>query len=451
MDPLETSTAAGLGERIRSLRGKRGLKQQDLASREISASYISLIESGKRVPSDAVLATLAERLECSAEFLRTGRDDHELEEARLRLAFGEMALRNGSNGEALHALSEVLSSPSLLDAAMTRRARIGQATALEKLNRPEAAIAVLDELHRDPDLAAGSAEWCQVAVALCRVYRDVGDITLSIEIGERAMARLHALGLDVTVDHIQLGATLMSSYHSRGDLVRAHLMGGKLVDAAEKQGARAARGAVYWNAGLVARSRGQLNEALALVERALALMSEDDNLRHLAMLKMNYGSLLLQVDEPEPARGKQLLEEAQQLLAEVGNAPELAQCEIFLADADLMLGHWDEAAAHADRALGLTGSESRIQAVGARGTLAEVYLLRGETEQAMLCLQAATRQLRQFRPSHQVALNWRYLGDLWKRLGNSAETLKAYDRALTAAGMAPQRDPAASLSDQYRP
>jgi len=451
MDPLETSTAAGLGERIRSLRGKRGLKQQDLASREISASYISLIESGKRVPSDAVLATLAERLECSVEFLRTGRDDHELEEARLRLAFGEMALRNGSDGEALQALSEVLSSRSLLDAAMTRRARIGQATALEKLNRLEAAIAVLDELQRDPDLAAGSAEWCQVAVALCRIYRDVGDITLSIEIGERAMARLDALGLDVTVDHIQLGATLMASYHTRGDLARAHFMGGKLVDAAEKQGARAARGAVYWNAGLVARSRGQLNEALALVERALALMSEDDNLRHLAMLKMNYGSLLLQVDEPEPARGKQLLEEAQQLLAEVGNAPELAQCEIFLADADLMLGHWDEAAAHADRALGLSGTDSRIQAVGARGTLAEVHLLRGEAEQAVLCLQAATRQLRQFPPSHQVALNRRYLGDLWKRLGNSAETLKAYDRALTAAGMAPQRDPAAALSDQHRP
>ncbi|WP_405877950.1 helix-turn-helix domain-containing protein [Streptomyces sp. NBC_01136] len=451
MDPLETSTAVGLGERIRLMRGKRGLKQQDLASTEISASYISLIESGKRVPSDAVLSALAERLECSVEFLRTGRDDHELEEARLRLAFGEMALRNGSNGEALQALSELLSNPSLLDPAMTRRARLGQATALEKLDRIEAAIAVLDDLHREPDLAAGSAEWCQTAVALCRCYRNVGDITLSIEVGERAMSKLDALGLDVTVDHIQLGATLMSSYHLRGDLARAHLMGRKLIDAAEKQGARAARGAVYWNAGLVARSRGQLSEALALVERALALMSEDDNLRHLAMLKMNYGSLLLQVDEPEPARGKQLLEEAQQLLAEVGNAPELALCEIGLADADAMLGHWDEAAAHAERALGLTGSESRIQAVAARGTLAEIHLLRGDVEQAVQCLQAATRQLRQFPPSHQVALNWRYLGDLWQRQGNASEALKAYDRALSAAGMVPARDPSATLIDQHRP
>lgn len=50
MDPLENTTTTGLGERIRLLRGKRGLKQQDLASSEISASYISLIESGKRAP-----------------------------------------------------------------------------------------------------------------------------------------------------------------------------------------------------------------------------------------------------------------------------------------------------------------------------------------------------------------------------------------------------------------
>jgi len=450
MDPLENTTTAGLGDRIRLLRGKRGLKQQDLASSEISASYISLIESGKRAPSDAVLAALAERLGCSAEYLRSGRDDHELEEARLRLAFGEMALRNGSNGEALQTLSELLAKPTLLDVSMTRRARMAQASALEKLDRTEAAIAVLEELQRDPDLAPGSAEWCQIAVALCRCYRNAGDITLSIEIGERAMARLDALGLDVTVDHVQLGATLMGSFHMRGDLIHAQLMGGKLLDAAEKQGARAARGAVYWNAGLVARSRGQLNEALALVERALALMSEDDNLRHLAMLKMNYGSLLLQVDEPEPARGKQLLEEAQQLLAEVGNAPELAQCEIGLADADAMLGQWDEAAAHAERALGLTGTESRIQAVGARGTLAEIQLMRGNHEQAAQYLQAATRQLRQFRPSHQVALNWRYLGDLWKRQGNTAEALKAYDRALSAAGMAPHRDPGQILSEQHR-
>lgn len=451
MNPHEASVSTELGERIRLLRGKRGLKQQDLASQEISASYISLIESGKRVPSDAVLTALAQRLECSVEYLRSGRDDKELEEARLRLAFGEMALRNGSNGEALQALSEILAHPSLLDASMTRRARLGQATALEKLDRLEAAIAVLDELQRDPELAPGSAEWCQVHVALCRCYRNAGDITLSIEIGERAMTRLDALGLDITVDHIQLGATLMGSYHMRGDLTRAQLLGSRLVDAAERQGARAARGAVYWNAGLVARSRGQLNEALALVERALALMSEDDNLRHLAMLKMNYGWLLLRVDEPEPERARNLLEEAQQLLAEVGNATELATCEIRLADADAMLGNWDQAAAHAERALGLSGNEPRIQAVSARATLADIHLLRGDRDQAGQCLRAATRQLRQFPPSHMVALNWRYIGDLWKRQGDSTEALKAYDQALSAAGMAPHRDPSTVLAPQHRP
>ena len=38
----------GIGARVRELRRARGLKQQDLAYGEISISYVSLIESGKR-------------------------------------------------------------------------------------------------------------------------------------------------------------------------------------------------------------------------------------------------------------------------------------------------------------------------------------------------------------------------------------------------------------------
>jgi tetratricopeptide (TPR) repeat protein len=446
MDHVEDVSPVQVGRRIRDLRVELGLKQQDLASTDISASYISLIESGKRAPSDAVLTTLARKLGCSADHLRTGRDDHATEDARLRLSFAEMALRNGDNGEALQAFGELLSKPGLVDAAMRLRARIGQATALEKLDRVEAAIPVLEDLVKDPSLAAGSDEWCRVSVALGRCYRTMGDVTLSIEICERALATLDSLGLDVTVDHIQVGSTLIASYLMRGDITRAHLLAQKLIPVAEEHGGRTGRGAVYWNAGLVAVSRRQLPEALALTERALAMMADDDNLRHVAMLKVNVAWLELQSGNPDPARAKQLLDDAGETLAQFGTAVEQGRCEICLVDANMQLGRWDEAADHARRALGLMSSGPRVEAVGARVRLAEIHLLRGDADQGLQALHAATRQLRHFTASYETAQEWRHIGDVWKRQGRSKEALEAYDHALQASGMPVTYDPAQSLA-----
>ncbi|GAA2318742.1 helix-turn-helix domain-containing protein [Streptomyces kunmingensis] len=450
MDHNKAERIGGLGGRVRALRAARGLKQQDLASAEASTSYISLIESGKRAPSPAVLAGIAEKLGTSPDYLLTGREEQRAEEARLKLAFAEMALRNGDNGEALQAFSELLSARSDLDAAMIRRARIGQATALEKTDRLEAAISLLDELHREQGIAVGSEDWCHIAIALCRCYRNAGDVALSVDIGERAVARLDELGLETTVDHVQLGVTLMGSYSVRGDLTRAQLLGERLLRAADEQGSHAARGAVYWNAGLVASSRGMLPEAIALTERALAMMAEGDNARHIAILRMNYGILLLDVAPPRSEEALQLLTAAQEELAEVGNADELSRCELYLAKAEQSLGHLDAAASHAERALGLLGSEGRVLSADALASLADIALLRDLPVDARQHLDAAARQLHRIPPSRESAETWRRIGDLWRRHGKQDEALKSYDMALSALGMAPTRAPDPVLTDHPR-
>ncbi|MEU3252069.1 helix-turn-helix domain-containing protein [Streptomyces sp. NPDC006997] len=450
MDHTASTSPTEVGRRIRSLRVKLGLKQQDLASTDISASYISLIESGKRAPSDAVLTALARKLACSPEHLRTGLDDHALEDTRLKLSFAEMALRNGDNGAALQSFSELLANPGPLDAPTLLRARIGQATALEKLDRLEAAITVLEELRKEPALVPGSEEWCRVSVALSRCYRNMGDIALGIEIGERTMAALDGLGLDVTVDHIQVGSTLIGSYLMRGDLTRAHLLAQRLLPVAEEHGGRAGRGAMYWNAGLVALSRRQLPEALALTERALAMMAEDDNLRHVANLKMNVAWLQLRSDHPDPEQARKLLHEAAQTLVEVGTAVEQARCEINLVDAHMRLSHWDDAVHHAQRALALLSSGPRIEAISARIRLAEIHLLRGQTTDGLQTLHAAARQLSHFTPSYETANEWRHIGDVWKRQSRAKEALEAYDQALQATGMPATYDPAHALAEQHQ-
>lgn len=55
-------TQPEFGRRMRELRLRAGMSQAELAGPGLSASYVSLLEGGKRVPSPEVVAELAERL-----------------------------------------------------------------------------------------------------------------------------------------------------------------------------------------------------------------------------------------------------------------------------------------------------------------------------------------------------------------------------------------------------
>ncbi|KQV18866.1 helix-turn-helix domain-containing protein [Kitasatospora sp. Root107] len=443
------SSTGGIGQRLRELRQKKGLNQQDLASADISVSYVSLIETGKRAPSDAVLKALAERVGCSVEYLRTGRDDARVHELELKIAFGDMAMRNGANGEALQSYSEALAAAPFLSEEMIHRARLGQAMAFEKLGQLEAAIQLLTSLFESSDVVPGSAEWTQLAVALCRCYRDSGDQMLSVEIGERAMRTLDGLGLSVTDDHIQLGATLISCYRSRGDLTQAKLIASRLIPAAEQTGSRIARGSVYWNAAVVATSQGRIREALTLTERALAMMAESDNVRHQALLKGSYGYLLLSMPDADLDRTKELLEESQEALLDVGSAMEQARNEVSLARLAVRLGRPTDALAHASRALGLLRNEAHWEAAEARVILAHAQYMNGEQGDAEATLRAVERQLSQVPVSRDHATVWRHVGDLWKEMGNAQEAMGAYENALAEVGLLalPTR-PASTVTSQ---
>ena len=66
---VATLSARVLGQRIRQMRTRRGLTQQDLAGEDYSKSYISAIEQGKTRPSLEALQRLASRLETPAGVL----------------------------------------------------------------------------------------------------------------------------------------------------------------------------------------------------------------------------------------------------------------------------------------------------------------------------------------------------------------------------------------------
>ncbi|MER5546264.1 helix-turn-helix domain-containing protein [Streptomyces sp. NPDC002589] len=425
----------GIGRRLRELRRARGLRQQDLASDDVSVSYISLIESGKRTPSADVVTLLAERLGCTTGYLLTGQDGTRTRELELKAAFADLSLHNGANGEALQAYSEVLASAPVLPEGTVRRARLGQALALEKLGRLEAAVQALTMLYEDPKCVAGSAEWSQLATALCRCHQALGDQVLSVEIAERALRRLDQLGLEATSDHIQLGAVLVSCYRIRGDLAKARLVAERLIRIADDRGDRAAQQQTYWNAALVAQSQGQTDEALALAERARTLLVEGDNVRHQALLCGVYAMLLLGSDSGAPERARRLLERSHAQLVEVGTAAEQASAQSGIAMACLRLNQAAEAQQHALRALALLHDEPCRESVEARAVLAHAQFSAGESPRAQESLRTAATQLRQLPRARSSAAVWRRIGDIWQQYGYPAEATAAYQQALDDAGL----------------
>src|SRR2546423_15402341 len=87
---------------MRWARMRKGLSQAQLALPELSDSYVSLIESGKRVPTPDVVRLLARKLGCSVSYLVSGIDEDAQQQMRTTLEYAEIALQNGEAGGARH-------------------------------------------------------------------------------------------------------------------------------------------------------------------------------------------------------------------------------------------------------------------------------------------------------------------------------------------------------------
>lgn len=104
-----------LGERIRNLRLRKNMSQAQLAWPELSDSYVSLIESGKRTPAPAMIALIARKLDCSSAYLTTGVTEEAMSGLQETLGYAHIALQNGAADEARVCFAEVLSHPALSD------------------------------------------------------------------------------------------------------------------------------------------------------------------------------------------------------------------------------------------------------------------------------------------------------------------------------------------------
>ena len=419
-----------LGRRVRQLRRERGLKQSDLADGAVSTAYISRIESGQRRPEPKVIGLLAQRLGTTADYLVSGIGGDHANQVRLALRYAELALHSGESADARAELEKLLAEDGASLGPLRRHARLLLARALENLGLLDDAIHELETLRAD----GGEEGGIDIALSLCRCYRESGDLARSIDVGEQGLELARSLGLADDDETVRLTVTLAAAYFERGDGAYAAHLCRQALDRAEQSASPAARAATLWNSSVIASERRQTRLALDLAERALALLSETSDDRALARLRLQLGLLLLRDQPPQLREAHDALTRARTELADGASAVDVARCDCALALVHLNQGELDEAEKLATRARE-SATSAPLAAAQCDVVLGRVCAARGATDAARRHYWNAVAVLTGIAGDRGAAAAWFELGGLLEEAGDLDGARTAYRSAAAAAGI----------------
>lgn len=425
---------SSIGERVRAARVEAGLSQTELAGEDLSPSYVSLIESGRRNPTAAVVARLAVRLGCAPAHLTEGARDQAAERARLRVALARRDVMEGRAGQARTDMTALLGD-DVLSPALRRDATVVLGTAHEQAGELDAAVAALQPLH-DEDLRSGRAlPLVTVALPLSRCFARAGDLQRSIDVAEGSLRLAREQGLEGVDEYVELIGVLVGAYRDRGDLLYASQRAHGVIRSLETTRGSSGAWRLMWEAALVARHRGLLEDALALSARALAVGPTGSRGGDLARLRVDHAGILLSLDDPAVSEALDVLRAARVELESSGRSFDLAVCDEVLARAQLAAGQAREAAGRASDAQVQFDGRACVEAAQAGVVLGDALLALGDVDGGRSARAAAADMLRTLPPTRPVARLWRQLADRLAHDGAGSEAAEAYRRALDVVGV----------------
>ncbi len=434
-DLLRTLDAATLGERIRTQRSRAGLTQTQLAGQQVSAGYVSRIESGQRRPDMELLTAFANRMGVSIAELLEGVAPDRLAELQVMLDHAELHLATGAAEEALRVVTGVLEDPAIgnLD-DLRRSAGYVQAGALEATGDLQSAILALEDLAQT---APQDLRWISGLSALCGCYRDSGELGRAIEVGTQGIRRVEEIGLDGVDEAIRLSLSLAAAYHEQGDVDYAARLCQRAVGRAEQLASPMAKAMAYWNSSAIESMRGNALTALPLAQRALRIIEAAEDARNVARLRTQLGILQLMVDPPQAQQSLDTLARAAEELSTTdAGLSDLADNLIAQARAHFLLGDVAKAREGILGAVESIGSSMPLLAADACSLLGQIALHEGALDRAREHFQQAVHHLSGAGADRAAAQLWFELAELLESVGDSAGALDAYRRAAAATGLA---------------
>lgn len=424
-----------VGQRIKTVRRQRGFSQAQLAHPELSDSYVSLIESGKRTPTPAVLELLAEKLDCSLTYLINGVTAEQMQEIELALSYAQLAMDNGEVVEARTRYAELLADSGLAGLPQLRQdAEYGLALSTEACGDLEQAIVLLNGLREGDEAALSPERHVAVAVALSRCYRESGDLARAVQVPEEILTG--AVRPAWTDGLMRLGGQLLAAYIERGDLLRARHFSTEMIAAAELLASPQALTLAHWGAAIVAVESGHADEAVTQAERALAIQSEYGDARRLARLRGDYAQVLLIVRPMEAEAWRDVLLKVEKELAESSaSSIDKMRCAMNLVRAELLLAQPERAEERMRFVCDLLDGMPKVMQAEARLLHGETLAELGLQEQASQELLAGTECLEQAPETRFTAHAWLTAARVLERIDEPDRSVDAYRRALAGVGL----------------
>jgi len=433
----KTIDPAILGRRLRNARVAAGLTQTEAAGGHASTAYVSRIEAGQRRPDLKLLGQLAEQIGTTVEELLVGITRDRRAELQLELDYAELSLSSGSAEEALTRADEVLAAlPDSGVRELERPARFVRAFALEATGDLDGAILELERLTGDDPF---DLDWIRGLIALSRCYREAGDLSMAIDVGERAAGTIEEQGLAGLNEAMQLTLTVAAAYFERGDTGHAVRLCKQTVAQAEELDSPTARGSAYWNASIMSARQGSVPEALGLARKAIASFEQNSDTRNLARLRTEMANMQLRMDPPQAEEAMQNHElAARELDWSSANPMDKADNQLIMARANLLLGHIDIAAEQAASTYAISRDQAPLSAAEALVLRGQIAASRGDTEAAASTYKEAILILTGAGADRLIAELWFELGGLLQDVGEHAAALDAYRRAAASTGLTPR-------------
>ncbi|MEU4539086.1 helix-turn-helix transcriptional regulator [Streptosporangium sp. NPDC023825] len=425
-----------IGDRIRGLRLSRHMSQAQLAGPDLSDSYVSLIESGKRTPTPVVMRLLAERLGCGVEFLLHGIEPHQRVDTALALRQAELELCHGDPAVAAGLFADTARAAGDDNAALAARARFGQARALEAQGETGQAVEAYELLRREAAAHPERLADLPLAVALCRCYYRAGDTLRARDLGMDALAQADRLGLDQGDLALELAAVLAEMEIALAYVERV-LTASHLPDTVDRDSEVLG----LWRAGKAAAAEEDSALAARLAADAVAAGRPARMAVRYVRSAMRWAWIA--TVRPEDAgldRAGEFAASAVEILSRLSPGTiEHARALVVLSRVRLRSGDAEAAAEPAEQALGLLAGVRGTVPAMAYVVLAELALARSKDggpalERAQELLADPVASVASFVDRDSARL-WREIGDLWGRAGAPERQTNAYRSALETVGV----------------
>ncbi|GLZ42439.1 hypothetical protein Acsp05_60630 [Actinokineospora sp. NBRC 105648] len=351
--------------RLRGLRVRRGLSQRDLvADGAISASYVSLLEAGSRVPTLEVVHQLARVLQVRPRELAgeswpddafpTTPVDAGLVVSRLLV---QSALAAGDLADALaharDAHDSATEPTAVIETGMALQRVLGLA------GEPRQRLAVLDDVVKAAEEAALPAVLLTATIDLATACHAVGELCRARTLLDEAVQALAGSPLAGTAEEVRLHTTHIRVLCELDETVAALELITPLLAAAAAVDQPATTGRAHWTAAVAFGRADKRAEALAHLELAHDALTDTMPVRDL--LRFCADAAAIHVDcGGDLAAARELIAEARGVARLLGLSP-----------------HRDSLAARYELAVGNPAAAVRIcAAVLERGEVTGYELLR---------------------------------------------------------------------------